>query len=86
MVQGYMQQASRSEGELPFLLISRKAEGEKAFRRIIIKEAKTSSVRILVDLRMTNGIWVSFLLKYLTVAEIFSVCGQIKSDWQYANS
>ncbi|MCR1846895.1 hypothetical protein [Phocaeicola sartorii] len=27
-----------------------------------------------------------FLLKYLTVAEIFSVCAQIKSDWQYANS
>ena len=28
---------------------------------------------------------VSFLLKYLTVAEILSVCGQIKSDWQSAN-
>ena len=29
---------------------------------------------------------VSFLLKYLTVAEILSVCGQIKSDWPSANS
>ena len=27
-----------------------------------------------------------FLLKHLTVAGIFSVCGQTKSDWQYANS
>lgn len=56
MVQGCMQQASRSEGELPFLLVSRKAEGEKAFRRTIINGSKTSSVRILVELRMTNGI------------------------------
>ena len=40
MVQGYMQQASRSESELPFLLVSRKAEGEKAFRRIIINGSK----------------------------------------------
>ena len=27
-----------------------------------------------------------FLLKYLTVAEIFSVCGQAISDWRHANS
>jgi hypothetical protein len=28
----------------------------------------------------------SFLLTSLTVAEIFSVCGQAISDWQHANS
>ena len=42
-----------------------------------------------VQLRCRDGLHgntlVNFLLKYLTVAGIFSACDQIKSDWQYAN-
>ena len=40
MVQGYTQQASRSEGGWLSMLGSRKAEGGKAFRRIIIDGSK----------------------------------------------
>ena len=42
-----------------------------------------------VKLRCRDGLHgntlVNLLLKYLTVAGIFSACDQIKSDWQYAN-
>ena len=42
-----------------------------------------------VQLRCRDGLHgitlESFLLTSLTVAEIFSVCDLIKSDWQYAN-
>lgn len=35
---------------------------------------------------MHGNTLVNYLLKYLTVAGIFSVCDLTKSDWQYANS
>ena len=41
------------------------------------KDDLCTATRILKDF---------YLQKYLTIAEAFSVCGQIKSDWQYANS
>ena len=45
-----------------------------------------SSVQSRCRADLHGSILVSFLLKYLTVAGILSVCDRTKSDWQYVNS
>ena len=59
MVQGYTQQNSGSKGGWTSYLDSRRAKVESRSQEQSSTETKSSCVRILVELRMTNGLHLS---------------------------